>query len=149
MKREDKHDRAEVTPRVGVPGDSGRRQWLAHLLAWLAVLPCAMAGEDLRVTCSPRTFEVVPGEPIRVELTVEAHSAAPVQWHLPAHSLLHLRAIEKHPVRRTPAGAIVHKRVVIWQALEPGTVKLSALFVEAQGRRLSFPEITIVVRDPG
>ncbi len=63
--------------------------------------------------------------------------------------LLKLRAIEKLPVRRTRDGVIVHKRVVVWQALEPGTVKIKTLSVETKGQKLLFPEITITVRDPG
>ena len=91
----------------------------------------------------------MPGEPVRLELTVQADSAAPVRLHVPADPLLMLRAVEKLPVRRTNEGVIVHKRVVIWQALEPGTVKMDAISVETQGRKLLFPEITITVSDPG
>lgn len=109
----------------------------------------ALAQEKVRLACSPRTFQVVPGEPLRLELTVQADSAAAVRIHIPGDPLLLLRAVEKLPVERTREGLIVHKRVVIWQALEPGAIKMQSLSVETQGRKLLFPEITITVRDPG
>ena len=108
-----------------------------------------VAQERVRPECTPRTFRVVPGEPMRLELTVRADSAASIRLHVPGHPSLKLRAFEKLPVRRTPEGVIVHKRVVVWQALEPGLVKIDKLSVETRGRRLLFPEITIAVRDPG
>ena len=52
-------------------------------------------------------------------------------------------------MQRTPEGVIVHKRVIIWQAVEPGTVKMNAISVETQGRKRLFPEVTITVSDPG
>ena len=120
---------------------------LLLLLLWFASV--TMAQENVRLDCAPRTFQVVPGEPVRLELTVEADSAAPIRMHLPADPLLLLRAVEKLPVQRTPEGILVHKRVVIWQALEPGAVKMRAISLETQGRKRLFPEVTIVVRDPG
>lgn len=105
--------------------------------------------EKERLQCSPRTFRVLPGEPIRLELTVQADSADPIKLHVPNDPLLKVRAIEKLPVRRTPDGVIVHKRVVIWQGLEPGTVKMKTLSIETKGQKLQFPEVTIIVRDPG
>lgn len=120
-----------------------------RLLLLLGVASVVTAGENLRLACQPLTFEVVPGEPIRVEFTVESDSAAPVRLHLPENPLLKLRAVEKYPVHRTAAGAIVHRKAVIWQALEPGTVKLDAVSMECRGRKLVFPEIAITVRDPG
>jgi hypothetical protein len=60
-----------------------------------------------------------------------------------------LRAVERRPVRRTAEGAIVQQRVVLWQALEPGTVKMKTISVETRGRKRLFPEINITVRDPG
>jgi len=110
--------------------------------------PATVAAETVRLQCSPRTFRVVPGEPIRLELTVRAHSAAPIRVHVPGDPLLKLRAFEKLPVRRTPEGVIVHKRVVIWQALEPGLVKIDKLSVKTKGRTLRFPAVNISVRDP-
>ena len=69
--------------------------------------------------------------------------------HIPADPLLLLRAVEKLPIQRTREGVIVHKRVVLWQALEPGTVTMNAISVETRGRKVLFPAITITVRDPG
>ena len=115
----------------------------------LLFAPATMAQENVRLSIEPRTVQVVPGEPVRLELTVQADSAAPVRLHVPADPLLVLRAVEKLPVQRTNEGVIVHQRVVIWQALEPGAVKMKAISVETQGRKLLFPEITITVSDPG
>jgi len=106
----------------------------------------AAAGQDgVRLGCEPRQVTTVPGEPIRVQLTVLTDSAARMQIHIPADPLLHLRAVEKLPVRRTPEGAIVHQRVVIWQGLEPGTVKMNGITVEAEGRQWRFPEVTLTI----
>ncbi|MFZ5829207.1 MAG: hypothetical protein ACOY3P_03930 [Planctomycetota bacterium] len=125
---------------------------LAALLGFLCLFGGAMAWAveaDVRLGCTPRTFRVLPGEPVRLELCVVARSGAPVRLQVPADPRLVLRAVEKLPVERNREGAIVHRRVVIWQALEPGEVKIDALSVETQGRTLRFPEITITVRDPG
>jgi len=120
------------------------------LLALLLLFaPVMMAQGGIQPACEPRAVRVVPGEPVRVELTVRTDSAAPVRIHIPADPLLVLRAVEKLPVQRTKEGVIVHKRIVIWQALEPGSVKMDAITVETQGQKLLFPEITITVTDPG
>ena len=115
----------------------------------LLLAPAAMAREKVRLACAPRTFQVVPGEPMRLELTVEADTAAPVRLHIPADPLLVLRAVEKLPVQQTSERVIVHRRVVIWQALESGTVKMNAISVETQGHKRRFPAISITVSDPG
>jgi hypothetical protein len=130
----------------------GRSDTLASplLLTLLFVIaPATMAEDNVRLECSPRTFRVVPGEPMRLELTVRADSAVPIRVHVPGEPLLKLRAFEKLPLRRTRDGVIVHKRAVVWQALEPGLVKIKTLSVETKGQKLLFPEITITVRDPG
>ncbi len=126
-----------------------RRTCALLVLLPLLFAPATMAQENVRLASEPRTVQVLPGEPVRLELTVQADSAAPVRWHVPADPLLVLRAVEKLPVQRTKEGVIVHKRVVIWQALEPGVVKMKAISVETRGRKLLFPEITITVSDPG
>jgi hypothetical protein len=127
------------------------RGWVAAFV--LSVLttvfaPATLAEPRVRLQCTPRTFRVVPGEPMRLELTVRSDSAASYRWHVPSEPLLKLRAIEKLPVRRTPKGVIVHKRVVVWQALGPGLVKIDKLSVETKQRELLFPEVSITVRDP-
>jgi len=130
-------------------GDSGPAVSLVLLPLLLLFAPAAMAQENVRLACAPHTFQVVPGQPMRLELTVHADTAAPVRLHIPADPLLVLRAVEKLPVQRTNEGVIVHRRVVVWQALEPGTVKMNAVSVETQGQKRRFPEISITVSDPG
>ncbi len=122
---------------------------LVLLVLLLLSTPRTMAQDDVRVDCKPRTVRVVPGQPVRLELTIRALTAVPIRLHVPADPQLVLRAVEKHPVRRTRKGIIVHKRVIIWQALEPGTVKVNAISVETRGRKRLFPEVTITVSDPG
>ena len=136
--------------------DGLRIRWFATRDALLVLLvltfvfaPTALAEEKVRLECAPRTFRVVPGEPVRLEVTVRANSAEAIRLHLPGDPLLKMRALEKLPVRQTPEGVIVHKRVVVWQALKPGLVKVDKLSVETKGRKLLFPEVTITVRDPG
>ncbi len=125
--------------------------WGGLLVLLVVAVVCArtVGEQSARLQCVPRTFLVVPGEPIRLELTVQSDSAAPIRLHVPDVPSLKLRALEKLPVRRTPKGLIVHKRVIIWQALEPGTVKTNGLLVETKGQKLRFPEVTITVSDPG
>ena len=139
--------------RRSVPSSTARSIGPSLPLGLLPLLlffaSAVQAQDNVRLSCVPRTFQVVPGEPVRVELTVEADSAAPIRLHLPADPLLLLRAVEKLPVQRTAAGVLVHKRVVIWQALGPGAVKLQAISLETQGRKRLFPELTILVLDPG
>jgi len=115
----------------------------------LLFAPATVAADNVRLQCTPRKFHVVPGEPMRLELTVRADSAASVRLHVPGNPSLKLRAVERLPVRRTADGVIVHRRVVVWQALEPGVVKIDTLSVETKGRKLLFPEVAITVRDPG
>ncbi len=122
---------------------------LLSLALVLLFAPRTLARENVRVACKPRTFHVVPGQRVRLELTVRARTAAAIRLHVPADPRLKLRAVEKHPVQRTPAGVIVHKRVIIWQALEPGTVKVNAISVETRSWKQPFPEVTITVSDPG
>ena len=112
-------------------------------------LPATTPPDNVRLRRTPRTFRVVPGEPMRLELTVRADTAAPIRLFVPGDPRLKLRALEKLPVRRTREGVIVHRRVVIWQGLEPGTVKIKTLSIETRGQKLLLPEVTITVRDPG
>ena len=125
------------------------REWSVLLVFPVLTIVLAPAKEQVRLECTPDTFRVVPGEPMRLELTVRSDSAARFRWHVPNDPMLKLRAIEKLPVRRTPKGVIVHKRVVVWQALQPGVVKIDKLSVETKRRKILFPEVTITVRDPG
>ena len=114
----------------------------------LVLAPAAMGQEKVQLECTPQTFHVVPGEPMRLQLTVQADSAVPFRWHVPAEPLLRLRAIEKLPVRRTREGVVVYERVVVWQGLEPGTVRITTLSIETKKQKLLFPEVTITIRDP-
>ena len=119
------------------------------ILLATAVVPAVASGEDVRVACTPRAFRVVPGEPMRLELTVRSDSAVSLRLHVPGNPLLKLRAVEKLPVRQTPEGAIVYKRVVVWQALQPGVITMTDVSVETKKRKHIFPKVTINVRDPG
>ncbi len=140
--------RASLPPAI--PAASALPLILVLFVLTLLFTPVAMAQEkeNIRLECTPRTFRVVPGTPMRLELTVLVRSAAAIRLHVPGHPSLKLRAVEKLPVRRTPEGVIMYKRVVVWQALEPGVVKMDKLSVETKGRKLLFPEVTITVRDP-
>lgn len=122
---------------------------LVLLLLALVFAPAMAAEERVRLECTPRNFQVVPGEPMQLELAIRADSAASIRLHVPGDPSLKLRAVEKLPVRRTPEGVIVYRRVVVWQALEPGLIKIDGLSVETRGQKLLFPEVTITVRDPG
>lgn len=130
-----------------------RCAWCALLILPVLTImlapPTAAAEESVRLQCTPRKFQVVPGQPIRLELILRTDSAASFRWHVPDHPLLKLRTLEKLPVRLSPKGVIVYRRMVLWQALGPGVVSIDKLSVETKGRKRLFPEVTITVRDPG
>ncbi len=129
-------------------GQASLAGWVLALVVLLFWPVAVRAQEHVRLACEPRAVTAVPGEPIRVQLTVQADSAAPLRFHIPADPRLHLRAVEKLPVRRTPEGVIVHQRVAVWQGLEPGTVKMNAITVDCGGRKWRFPELVITISLP-
>ena len=49
----------------------------------LLIAPKTLAQEDIRLACEPRTFQVVPGQPVRLELNVKARTAVPIRLHVP------------------------------------------------------------------
>lgn len=104
----------------------------------------ALAGEPV-LTVEPRELRGVPGEPLRIELTVETADAVPVRLRIPAVSNLLVRTAERVPIRRTESGRFVHQRIVIWQGLEAETVTLTNLVAETSSGRLAFPEVRITV----
>lgn len=130
-------------------GDSRRFGVFLVLTLLVGLASNALADDDLCVNCQPRVFEVVPGQPVRLELTLEVDAAVTTCWHVPKVSMLKLRAIEKLPVRKNQAGTIVYRRILVWQALQPGEFKLASLSVTAGEQELLFPEVIITVRDPG
>jgi len=130
------------------PGDCNAARSLAVLALVVGLSSMVAAGESVRLDCAPREFQVVPGEPMRLQLTVCPDSAVPLRWHVPGEPLLKLRAVEKLPVRRTRDGVVVYRRVVVWQGLEPGAVTLRTLSIETRQQKLVFPEVIIVIRDP-
>ena len=121
----------------------------ALTLTLLVFAPAVMLADDVVLECQPRTFDVLPGEPIRSTLTVRSPSAAAFRLHVPGHPLLKLRATEKWPVKRDPTGTIIYKWIVVWQGLEPGTATVSDLSVKTKKQTRRFPKVTITIRDPG
>ena len=103
---------------------------------WKIILPAVVALSSFAaepvITCEPRELRGVPGEPLRLEITVEADRAAPVQLQIPAVSNLFLRTVEKIPIQRTETGHYIQKRVIIWQGLEAGSTTLTNLTVVFQ-----------------
>lgn len=119
------------------------------LLALVLPLAASVKAEDrVRLTCTPQSFQVLPGEPIRLLLTVQADAALRFRWHVPDEPLLQVRAMENLPVQRTPQGLVVYQRAIVWQGLEPGTVRIKALAIETRNQKTRFPEVAITVRDP-
>jgi hypothetical protein len=108
-----------------------------------------MAQENVRLACEPRTVAVVPGEPVRVEFTVQCRFGCPGPGSYSCRSVAGVACGREAARAADHGGLIIHKRVVIWQALEPGAVTMKAISVETQGRKRLFPEITITVSDPG
>lgn len=118
----------------------------------LLVLAVALTADGQRAdepSRVPREVEVLPGEPIRVLVSARSNSAANIRFHIPPHASLKLRALEKLPVQRSAEGGVVYRRMIVWQALEPGVFKINGLSVETKGRKLPFPVVVVNVRDPG
>ena len=103
---------------------------------WKIILPAVIALSSFAaepvITCEPCELRGVPGEPLRLEITVEADRAAPIQLRIPAISNLFLRIVEKIPIQRTKEGRYIQKRIVIWQGLEAGSTTLTNLTVSFQ-----------------
>jgi len=106
--------------------------WILITLASVLFTSSALATKPV-MTCEPRVLRGVPGEPLQVTLTVETDRAAPMQLHIPSVSNLVLRTVEKIPIRRTPAGRYIQKRILIWQGLESGSTTITNLTVSFQG----------------
>jgi hypothetical protein len=81
------------------------------------------------ITCTPRQLRGLPGEPLRLEISVRTDRAVPIQLRIPHIDLLHLNTVEKTPVQRTKEGRYIRKRTVIWQGLEPGQIAITNLTV--------------------
>ncbi len=131
----------------------GTRRAAANATVAVLLLMCfgaaaARAGDRRELQCTPQSLQGLPGEPIRVRLTVALPAAKTIDWRIPAHPLLKVRAVEKLPVRRTRQGSVIYERVVLWQGLEPGTVRLKNLAIQIDRQKLTFPAITITIRDP-
>jgi len=105
----------------------------------------ALAGDQTVLKCEPPAIRGVPGEPLRVSLTVESPSASQVLIHIPEIPFLSLRAVEKIPVRLSGRGTVIHERIVIWQGLEAGRISLGNLTADIDGKSHAFPPIEITV----
>lgn len=110
----------------------------------MILLGPAWAGPP-RLAVTPQELSGIPGQPLRVELTVETDRAEPVQLKIPAVSNLVLRAVEKVPIQRTKAGTYVQKRIVIWQGVEAGSATVTNLTAVFQTLENVFPNIGITV----
>lgn len=100
-----------------------------------------LAGEPIVLKCDPQVLRGLPGEPLRVELTVETERATAIQLRIPAVSNLVLRTVEKVPIQLTADGRFVQKRIIIWQGLEAGSTTLTNLTVVFQGLENSDPNV--------
>jgi len=132
---------------VRVRTRTGGSAWVVNFLKRIPPIllaGTALAGEPA-LTVEPRELRGVPGEPLRIELTVETVDAVPVRLRIPAVSNLLVRTVERIPIRRTESGRFVHQRIVIWQGLEAETVTLTNLIAETSSGRLTFPEVRITV----
>lgn len=116
------------------------------ILLCLLLPVLTMSGNEPPVLkCEPQSLHGVPGEPLKVRLTVESRSASPVFLHIPEVPLLTLRTVEKIPLRLSKEKMIVQERIVIWQGLEAGTVTVDNLSAEIEGKRFPFPPLQITV----
>jgi ribosomal protein L11 len=109
--------------------------WFCTLL-----VSSGLANDAVMLKCDPQVLHGLPGEPLRVELTVETERATAIQLRIPAVSNLVLRTVEKVPIQRTATGRFVQKRIIIWQGIEAGSTTLTNLTVVFQGLENSDPK---------
>ncbi len=118
------------------------RNWTVILFSLITA--SALAGEPV-ITCEPQTLRGVPGEPLRLTITIKTDRAHPIQLRVPALSNLLLRTTEKIPIQRTKTGGYIQKRVIIWQGISSGSIALTNLTIIAEGREVLCPDIIITV----
>lgn len=106
----------------------------------------ALAAKPL-LTCTPRELHGIPGEPLKLEVTVETDRVLPVQIRIPSVTNLVLRMVEKIPIQRTENGRYIQKRIIIWQGIEAGSTSLTNLAVHTETDILYFPAVEIAVGD--
>ncbi|MDD2601291.1 MAG: hypothetical protein PHO37_19070 [Kiritimatiellae bacterium] len=115
---------------------------IAILITLLAI--GTFAGVELAL--EPRSLSGVPGEVLRVELTVEAERAENALLRVPHTSNLVLRAIESYPVERNRHGRFVQKKALLFQGVEAGSCVMTNLLVEINGTLHPMPPLVIEVR---
>ncbi len=126
-----------------------------------AVLVVSTLASEPKITCEPRELHGLPGKPLRVELTVETDRVAPMQLRIPSVSNLVLCTVEKIPIRRTPEGHYIQKRIIIWQGVEAGSSTITNMTVvfqplenvdavsspRFQGLKKTCPDIEITINE--
>lgn len=110
----------------------------------LSFAATALAGEPV-LTASPRELRGLPGEPLRVELTVVTPDAQPMHLSVPATSNLVVRTVEKNPIQRTADGRFVQKYTVFWQGTASGRITLTNLTAVFRDKNAVFPTIGITI----
>ncbi|AKJ64267.1 hypothetical protein [Kiritimatiella glycovorans] len=127
--------------------DNGRTGLRAAVAALLLAATMPAASQELNLRRQPATLRGLPGEPLTAVLSAETEGDTSLRFEIPAVSNLLLRADEALPLTRSPEGRIRRARRLVWQAMEPGTRVLTNLVVRADGRRMHFPPLRIVVGD--
>jgi hypothetical protein len=117
---------------------------LFHISFFVLTLSVLSIAEP-KLTCTPQTLRGIPGEPLKVELTVETDRVQPIQLMVPPASNLALRTVEKIPIQRTSEGRYIQKRIVIWQGIEAGSTSLTNLAVQAGSETYNFPTLGITI----
>jgi len=112
----------------------------------LTVLLALAAAAQVKLTMEPCTLSGMPGEALRIELTLESEGAQSVVLRVPQASNLVLRAVEKYPVARTREGRFVYKRRLLLQGVEAGVTVMTNLLFEVGGEAHCFAPLTIEVR---
>ena len=122
-----------------------RMTTLLKTLLFSLLAGTTLASESITLKCNPQVLRGTPGEPLKVELTIETPRAIPARVLVPAVPNLVLRTVEKLPIQRTKQGRFVQKRIVIWQGLEAGSTTLTNLTVQVGTEQQTFPSIEITI----
>jgi len=107
---------------------------------FLGVFAGICLADEPTIICEPRELRGMPGEPLRLMLTIETDRITPFRVRIPAVRNLFLRAVEKIPVQRNDKGRYLQQRVILWQGIESGQSSITNLVVEFQSSKNHNPK---------
>ena len=106
------------------------KSWL--ILSAFILAGTSWAGEPT-IRREPSQLRGIPGEPLKLVITVETDRATPIQLRIPSIQHLILRTVEKTPIQRTATGRYIQERTILGQGIEAGSTTVTNVTVVFQG----------------